>query len=471
MINQESQSQKSGNILPAIIVTCLFLGSLAWIAMTATQQTEGVSFLEVGVALAALAYMLTFVDIRLGLALLILCVGLSPEVTVGGLQNVRLEDFLVPALLLAWVLRSTRTREGVISNPIGLPLWTFLGVTLFAAIWGIAMATTDFAFSTLIVGKNIIFILIFLIMLNHIRSYREFKAFVIFTLLVSIFAALTNSPAFTIATGKEFAVRVHGPFGETGNIFAGYLIMNICVLLGLFLHLPDARSRAFSLLACIPLAYTLLFTFSRTSYAALALSVAIFALFKHRRLIAIVLLAALVFPLVSPTSVMDRAATILSITGDQAPPSWDARVSAWQAATEKIYDRPLLGAGPGSVPFGWLDNEYVRVAVDMGVIGLAAFLWLLLMIGIRANSLYNKLEGPGMMKGYAAGYFMALMAILIHAMGATSFTAIRTMETFMILTAFMAVLYVRHEEWKEEEQEDVRMAVGTSAMRAMKRMH
>ena len=50
----------------------------------------------------------------------------------------------------------------------------------------------------------------------------------------------------------------------------------------------------------------------------------------------------------------------------------------------------------------------------------------------------------------------------------TSFTAIRTMETFMILTAFMAVLYVRHEEWKEEEQEDVRTAVGTNAMRAMR---
>jgi len=341
-------------------------------------------------------------------------------------------------------------------------------VGLLAGLWGVSMETVQLETVALILGKNLIFVLIFMLILNHIRSYQEFRAFVIFTLLVSLVSALTNSP---LSQSYADAGRIHGPYGETGNIFAGYLIMHICILLGLFLHLPTLRGRVFSLLACLPLLYTLLFTLSRTSYAALAIAVSFFAIFKHRRLVAIVLFSVLIFPAIAPEMVFDRAATILQIANQEgkAPPSWEARVQAWEASTHKIFDRPLLGSGPGSIPFGWIDNEYVRVAVDMGIIGLMVFLWLLLIIGIRANSVYNTLEGPGIMKGYSAGYLMALVAIIVHGSGATSFTAIRTMETFMLLTGLMAVLYIRHEKWKEAEQEEVRQVIGSSAMRAMER--
>ncbi|MDP6958906.1 MAG: hypothetical protein QF645_08850, partial [Planctomycetota bacterium] len=178
MITQENTSQRPGNILPAIVLTCIFLGLLAYLATSLSETSESASgFLQVAVALAAMAYLLTFVDIRLGLGLMILCIGLSPEVEVGGFKNLRLEDFLVPALLLAWILRSTRSREDVVSNPIAAPLWSYLGVGLLAGLWGVSMETVQLETVALIIGKNLIFVLIFMLILNHIRSYQEFRAF------------------------------------------------------------------------------------------------------------------------------------------------------------------------------------------------------------------------------------------------------------------------------------------------------
>ena len=61
------------------------------------RGTEVDLHLQIGVAAGFLVYIVTYIDITLGLAILIACVGLSPELTIGSIQNVRLEDFVVPA--------------------------------------------------------------------------------------------------------------------------------------------------------------------------------------------------------------------------------------------------------------------------------------------------------------------------------------------------------------------------------------
>ena len=43
---------------------------------------------------------------------------------------------------------------------------------------------------------------------------------------------------------------------------------------------------------------------------------------------------------------------------------------------------------------------------------------------------------------------MGLIALAVHALGATSFTAIRTMETFMVLTGFFVAQAHRAPEWE-----------------------
>lgn len=436
--------------LPAVIVTSLVLGLLAYLMLSVAGETGSTAFIQFGAALAILVYLLTFVNIRLGVGILILCVGLSPEVSVAGFSNLRFEDFLVPALLAAWILRSLRTREEFAPNPLKLPWLLYLTVMTISAIFGIALGTVQPTTSALMVGKNIIYFLIFLIVLNNIRTYAEFKAFVIFAMLVSLAGALLSLSTSKFLSETDSG-RVHGPFGETANIFGGYLVMHLAIFVSLFLHLPSIRGRIASLLGVGALFYTLMFTFSRTSYMSLLISITLFSILKYRRLIVLVLVLAVLFPLLAPGAVLTRFLTIVGIFTGPGPESWEARVSSWEDNRDRIFNSPLFGSGPSSIPLGDVDSEYVRVAIDIGVLGILGLAWLLGRLAVTVYRLYDQFEGPSFLRAYAGGYFMCLTGIMVHAFGATSFSAIRTMESFMILSAFMVVLHNRHAEWKAED--------------------
>jgi hypothetical protein len=452
-MNQAEWTEKPPSPLPAIVVTCIMMGVLAYLMISVAGHTGPAAFIQFGAALATLAYLLTFINIRLGLGILILCVGLSPEVSVAGFDNLRFEDFLVPALLAAWLLRSLRTREEFQPNPIKRPIVVYLTLMLISALLGINADSVKPLTTTLILGKNTIYFLIYLIFLNNVRTYHEFKAFVIFALLTGAAASFISFGA--ISSMPEGARRVHGPLGETANIFGGYLVMHICVLIGLFLFSPTARGRLFTAIAAGFISYIMLFTYSRTSYVALSASLLCFGALAHRRLIILVLVLAVLFPLVAPDTVIQRAVSILGIFTGPGPESYEARVWSWEDNVDRLFSRPVFGSGPGSIAFGDIDNEYVRVALDLGLLGVMGLLWILLSLLYFAVKLFLRLEGPGFLKGYAAGYVMAIGAILVHACGSTSFSAIRTMEAFMILTALMVALMNNADEWKKDEAREL----------------
>src|SRR5215468_5528131 len=94
-------------VLHKLLVTLVPLGLLLYGLI---RGTEADLHLQIGIAAGFLVYIVTFIDLTLGLAILIACVGLSPELSIGGLQNLRLEDFVVPALLISWITRMMQQR-------------------------------------------------------------------------------------------------------------------------------------------------------------------------------------------------------------------------------------------------------------------------------------------------------------------------------------------------------------------------
>src|SRR5947209_4106451 len=96
-----------GGILHKLLVTLVPLGLFLY---GLVRGTEADLHLQIGVAAFFLVYIVTFIDLTLGLAILIACVGLSPELTIGGLQNLRLEDFVMPALIISWITRMMQQR-------------------------------------------------------------------------------------------------------------------------------------------------------------------------------------------------------------------------------------------------------------------------------------------------------------------------------------------------------------------------
>jgi O-antigen ligase len=81
------------------------------------------------------------------------------------------------------------------------------------------------------------------------------------------------------------------------------------------------------------------------------------------------------------------------------------------------------------------------VLVETGILGLAAFIYLLVSVFKLARSNLKRLKIPehkGLVLGFMAGY----IGLLIHAIGANTFIIVRIMEPFWLLAGIVTILPV-----------------------------
>jgi len=436
------QHSFSGTVLQKLLLTLVPLGLLLYGLF---KGSDADLHFQIGVAAGFLVYIVTFIDLTLGLAILIACVGLSPELTIGGIQNLRLEDFIVPALLLSWITRIMQQRIPLAPILVSPALPLYGGAILIATLVGVAGGTTKLLTAALYMGKFTEFFLIYLLLVNNITRREEFRALAVFSVIVALASALMVSNAFS---EDRTAGRLNGPLGETANMYGGYLILNLGIALGLFLHSPTAGARGAFAIAVALLGVPLLYTYSRTSIVAIFFAAMLFGIMKDRRLLVVTVIVGIVTPIIAPAAIMDRISTIAGMATGNEPSSWSSRMYAWQTLGGKaLEESPLVGFGLASVNLGMVDNEYVRVFIDTGILGLGLFLWVLVKLGIRATSLVNQLPDHTFERGYASGYWIAFVAMMVHAVGATSYTSIRTMECFVVITGLFGALYNRSQEW------------------------
>jgi O-antigen ligase len=440
----DEERAERGSPLAVILPVSIVIAVLGYVVSLSFGSVTEESFLPYGFTIAIFIYLLTFVDIRIGLASLMLAIGISPEMDVGGVSNLRLEDFIVPVIFFAWFTRLIVHRESFKSTILKWPIILYIVTAVFSALLGLSYGSVQPRTVMLVIGKTIEYFMIFLIVLNNINTERDFKAFVILAIVISIlscFATYLRAP--TIGLPQQ---RLMGPFGETANILGGYLVLHMGLVIGLFLVIENMNHKILLGVAFAILFYTLMFTYSRTSYIAFAVGVILFGLLKQRKVLLIGIAGLIIFPLLAPAEVISRAATTEEVVRPR-PGSFAARVSSWEEALEKTIHSPFFGYGPSFTRLGDVDNEYVRIIQDMGIVGLLVFLWFLFMILKEVFRMYTETKENKFLFGFVSGYMLSFFCILIHALGATSFTCIRTMEGFMVLTALVFVVVNHYNEW------------------------
>lgn len=429
------------NPLPKILQV---MGVLAVFMSLGYLTLRGLSVEELmlpAVALGLPIYLIVLVDPILGVAIFIASIGLSPEFSVGGVRDLRAEDFLMPGLVLGWLLRTGQ--QGARFAPA--ILWTpavvssaFMVLTTLAGGPGRNVSAT---MPYLILAKYVEYLVLYLLVLNTVKTEAEVRALTIFSILVAVTSAVLVLGGSTSVVATASGARLTGPIGETANIYGGYLGLHLLVALGLFLHSTTSGARFAWGGAVVVLGFAILYTYSRATYVAVGGAILVFGLVKVRRLLLILCILAAIIPALAPAAVLDRLQTVGGIASGTTPGSWTARLDAWDWAVHRLTASDwIYGKGVGSVAFGEVDNEYVRILSDTGILGIALFAWVLIRLGRVANRTHDGLENDTFLKGALAGYMMAYIAMLIHAVAATSFSAIRIEEAFMILTALMNVV-------------------------------
>ena len=130
------------------------------------------------------------------------------------------------------------------------------------------------------------------------------------------------------------------------------------------------------------------------------------------------------------------------------------RVMMWQAALGMIRDRPLLGHGLGTFMSNYLaywvggerapryaHNCYLQVAAETGIVGLAAFLWVLWAIGMAIMGGIRRAAADDRVR--LAGFLAALAAFAAQAGIDTNFYSLRQAALFWLLAGLAVGFSVR----------------------------
>jgi len=459
MATRSQDTSTSNPIALALFVLLLAAGGGLFIAQTGPGLSLGASLLVV-------LLFLSFLHTELALHIILLSMLLSPEIVVGGFAGVsigkpdtkgdvlvvRIEDLILTTVCLAWLARAAifkdvgLVRKTPLNGPIVAYTVTLVVATLLGTFAGNVRPLRGFFFTL----KYVEYFVVYFMAVNYIQDERQLRR-----LLGTAVATCAISAVMGIAqipSGERVSAPFEGKYGEP-NTFGGYLVFMLAVILGLALAaktLP-ARLRWFALaaLTAVPLLYTL----SRTSWLAALPMLLTLILLSPRRLIVIVAVggAIILGSAVFPKQVLDRydytfhapeARGDFRVGSARFDTSTSARVESWGYGIRGWLKRPLLGYGVTG--FAFMDAQYVRVLVEGGLLGLAAFLWLLWRILRTAWDTYRRTVGTRF-EGLALGYIAGFAAMITHCIGANTFIIVRIMEPFWFLTGIVTILPLLHQ--------------------------
>jgi len=425
------------------------------------------------VGLSVLLGFLCFVRMKWVLYVLVFVCLFSPELRVGEelgrlakrTFTVRVEDLVLAVILVAWLARAAAHKELglMLRTPLNRPIFLYALVCIVATGTGIAHGwVTEHTAAIFFVLKYIQYFVLFFMIVNHVESTRDVRNILLAGLVT--YAVMCAYGLAQIPVGAR--PSTFGEHPAEPNTLAGYLLLMMGVCAGLLVTLRELRYRL--ALGVLWLAGLVLigYTLSRSGWAGLIGMLAVLMTVGRQRyaVAAAVVVVVAAMALVSyqadwlPEPIRERVEeTRGAYTGLPGTPppstlfgfdldpsaseryeSYRAAIGTWGRRSGRFWLPALIGSGVlGAQTF--VDGQYVRVLIETGLLGLAAFVYLLVVIWRHVWSAYNTLETPWH-RGLALGYLAGFAALLVHALAANSFIIVRIMEPFFILTGAVVLL-------------------------------
>ncbi|MBI4640710.1 MAG: O-antigen ligase family protein, partial [Candidatus Tectomicrobia bacterium] len=338
-----------------------------------------------------------------------------------------------------------------LKTPINRQIRLYILLAFLSTAIGIMMGRAKMVTGFFFVMKYIEYFIVYFMVVNHIQSERQARSFLIAALITAAIVALMAIAQ--IPAGERITAPFEGKGGEP-NTLGGYLLFILSVLLGLFVHTTEEDSFKYKsvlggmmFLMLVPL----LFTQSRGTFTALLPMYITAIIFGRRKTLMIFLLLALFLlaPLLTPQVVIDRlmytfqkqrgyAATLQEqIGGVTFDTSTSERIRMYRRILRDLPKHPLLGYGVTG--WGFVDSQYFRVLIEMGLIGLASYLWLIFALFREGRTLFTTTKNR-FHRGIAAGFLTGTVALSVHALGANTFIIVRIMEPYWLLTGIVVRL-------------------------------
>jgi O-antigen ligase len=403
-------------------------------------------------AAAAVLFLAAVLHTEAGLVVLIASMLLSPEFALGGAGGaglegrrsviLRSEDLILLLVGFAWVARMAIHKDlgAVRRTPLNAGIAAYTACCLASTLVGIELGRVRPVVGLCFVAKYVEYFIIYFITVNYVRRGAELRRLLAAVLLTA--AVIVVYAYWQIPSGARPSAPFEGAEGEP-NTLGGYLVLIASVAAGIALTAEERRWKRCAAALALAALPPLLLTLSRSSWLALgAALIALMALSPaRRRLAAAAIIGATLLFFVHPKSVEERL--LYTFQGEEQSvafgrlrfdPSSSARITSWGNALEGFVRHPI--AGWGVTGYGFLDAQYFRVLVELGLVGFAAFA---LLVGLTARAFLRasrELRDP-LHRGLALGMAAGLAGLLAHAVGTNTFMLIRIMEPFWLLTGLV----------------------------------
>jgi O-antigen ligase len=213
-------------------------------------------------------------------------------------------------------------------------------------------------------------------------------------------------------------------FSVIGNPNGLGSVLAIGFLVGLALLLSPSLRRGQKLLVLVMIGVQLAglaVTFSRGAWLGVACGLLAMLVLAYRRYLLPVAVVGVAGLLAAPRVFVDRFLLVFS-ESYLSKAAVDGRIYRWTAALDQIAAHPWFGLGLGT--FGgssaarfdywntWIDNFYLQLGAEGGLLLLAAFLWMMLRVakGLVKGS---RVGADPFVRALAAGMFGALVAVSV----------------------------------------------------------
>jgi polysaccharide biosynthesis protein PslJ len=338
-------------------------------------------------------------------------------------------DVALLATFFVWISRlvTYEDREFITSAPtLGVLIFVILATVSFVAGLSHAQLTANVVRHFV---EILLSVLIFVLIINTVRSMRQLRVLVLALILAGFAAALIGvvlyflPPMLTVRilsalrvvrypTGldvlryiednPEFPLRATSTSVDP-NVLGGMLIFVTPLAAAQVMAHKPILSRWMCIVILATMFLCILLTFSRSSLVGLGVAVLIMGLLRYRRIFAIILVVGALLLLLPPAQVYVQhftagvlnfstgvqGASVDSQTGDVQGPdlATQMRLGEYKDAFNLISRYPWFGVGFAGTPeidtYLGVSSVYLLIAEEMGLVGLAAFLSTLVAFLIR----------------------------------------------------------------------------------------
>ena len=325
------------------------------------------------------------------------------------------------AALIAWAVKRSIIRDfRPVSTGVNLPIivFTILGFLSMLTSTSLPLSLKGFFF------KLFEWIMIYFIVAESVNTKEKMDRILTVMLMSALLVSVDG--IFQVVTGKDFLLNYVVAKGYTmrasfdsPNGFGAWLVVMLLLAVSLACFSKNKKRHLLWILIC-PLIFCLVSTYSRGAWIAGFISLMFLGLIRSKKLFLIVTVLLLILPFIVPASVKQRANSIMKITSMNTD-----RFTLWQEALNITADFPLLGSGINTyasiapryklteVTGVYPHNCYLQMAAESGILGLGAFLWIL--VALFKTSLINvKRINDKFYGAVLVGLLAGLFGLLIH---------------------------------------------------------